>query len=349
MAYSRARASGMWQFIPSTGKNFNLKQDAWHDDRRDVVASTDAALVYLDNLYQMYGDWTIALAAYNWGEGSVKRAIDRNQSQGLPIDYLSLNMPDETRNYYPRLQALKNIVANPAAFGITLPRIDNNPYFVTVATTRDIDIQTAAKLANMPVEDFRALNPSFNRPIINASASPSLLLPVDRAAGFQERIASNDTPLVNWTAYRVKRGERLDHVAARYGMTLAELYEANSLSARDKVRPGTEILVAVHRNTGETTSAPMQVARLSTPVAPIEPAAAAEEHVGIIRASYSPPAARFSPSSYSVTRGDTLSAVAQRFHMTVAEIKRLNHLRGDSLSPGESLKVAETEKSVARR
>ena len=167
-----------------TGKNFNLKQDWWRDDRRDVVASTDAALNYLDMLYQMYGDWTIALASYNWGEGSVKHAIDRNLAQGRPIDYLSLNMPDETRNYFPRLQALKNIIANPAAFGVSLPHVDNEPYFVPVVATRDIDMQTAARLADMPIQDFRALNPAFNRPVINGSETTALLLPRDRADAF---------------------------------------------------------------------------------------------------------------------------------------------------------------------
>jgi membrane-bound lytic murein transglycosylase D len=362
MAYSRAHASGMWQFIPSTGKNFNLKQDWWHDDRRDVVASTDAALNYLDTLYGMYGDWTLALASYNWGEGSVRRAIDRNQSAGLPIDYLSLNMPDETRTYYPRLQALKNIIANPQAFGISLPRIDNEPYFVAVATPRDIDVQTAAHMANMPVEDFRALNPAFNRPIINASMSPSLLLPADRAASFQEALANTEAPLVNWQAYRVKRGDRIEQVAAHYGMSVAALCEANSLTARDRLKPGSEILVALHRNGTGAEPLPMNLAKAS-PARSIAAAAAApqpasvavaptdeeETHPVILRASYTPAASRMSPSVYSVKKGDTLFNVAQRFHLSVVEIKRLNHLRGDALQPGESLRVAEDARSVAKR
>jgi membrane-bound lytic murein transglycosylase D len=360
MAYSRAHASGMWQFIPSTGKNFNLKQDWWHDDRRDVVASTDAALNYLDTLYGMYGDWTLALASYNWGEGSVKRAIDRNQSAGLPIDYLSLNMPDETRTYYPRLQALKNIIANPKAFGISLPRIDNEPYFVTVATPRDIDVQTAARMANMPVEDFRALNPAFNRPIINAAMSPSLLLPADRAAGFQEALANTEAPLVNWQAYRIKRGDRIDHVAAHYGMSVAALCEANSLTPRDRLKPGSEILVTLHRSATAPEPVPVNLARAASPQstasaapAPISVALAHAEdeasHAGIVRASYTPAASRMSPSSYTVRKGDTLFNVAQHFHLSLAEIKRLNHLRGNALQPGESLRVAEEARSIARR
>ena len=358
MAYSRAKASGMWQFIPSTGKNFNLKQDWWHDDRRDVVASTDAALNYLDTLYRMYGDWTLALASYNWGEGSVKRAIDRNTAAGLPIDYLSLNMPEETRTYYPRLQALKNIIANPQAFGISLPRIDNEPYFVTVATPRDIDVQTAAHMANMPVEDFRALNPAFNRPIINASMSPSLLIPADRAAGFQEAVASNDAPLVNWQAYRIKRGDRIDRVAEHYGMSVAALCEANSLSARDRLRPGSEILVALHRAAGAPEAMPITVAKSAAQPAPtvvqtisvaMDQSDDQESHPGIVRASYTPAASRMSPAVYTVRKGDTLFNVAQHFHTSVAEIKRMNRLRGNALQPGESLRVAEDARSVAKR
>jgi membrane-bound lytic murein transglycosylase D len=358
MAYSRAHASGMWQFIPSTGKNFNLKQDWWHDDRRDVVASTDAALNYLDTLYGMYGDWTLALASYNWGEGSVRRAIDRNTNAGLPIDYLSLNMPEETRTYYPRLQALKNIIANPQAFGISLPRIDNEPYFVAVATPRDIDVQTAAHMANMPVEDFRALNPAFNRPVINAAMSPSLLLPADRAADFQEAVANNDASLVNWQAYRVKRGDRIDHVAAHYGMSVAALCEANSLSTRDRLKPGSEILVALHRSAAASQPVPTNLAKASPQVTEpvVQPISVAmeqpeveESHPGIVRASYTPAASRMSPAVYTVRKGDTLFSVAQRFHTSVADIKRLNRLRGNALQPGESLHVAEDARSVAKR
>src|SRR6476469_8549468 len=137
----------MWQFIPSTGRDFELKQNVFRDDRRDVLASTRAALDYLQKLYGMFGDWHLALAAYNWGEGNVSRAIARNQEQGLPTGYLDLNMPNETRYYVPKLQAVKNIVANPKAFGTELPLIENHPYFQQVEIKRDIDVALAAKLA----------------------------------------------------------------------------------------------------------------------------------------------------------------------------------------------------------
>ena len=144
-ALSVAKAAGMWQFVPGTGRDYNLKQNMWQDERRDVLASTSAALDYLSRLHDMFGDWHLALAAYNWGEGNVQRAIARNEAAGLPTDYESLRMPSETRNYVPKLQAVKNIVTNPQMYGLSLPDIPNHPYFVTVTTSRDIDVTMAAE------------------------------------------------------------------------------------------------------------------------------------------------------------------------------------------------------------
>ena len=168
VAVSSANAGGMWQFMPGTGRDFNLKQNAFKDDRRSVLASTDAALTYLQKLYDMFGDWQLALAAYNWGEGSVQKAIAKNRAAGKPTDFDSLAhlMPAETRNYVPKLQAVKNIVANPARFGLSLPLIRNEPYFTAVDKTSDIDLAIAAQLAELSVDEFKALNPQFKRPVI---------------------------------------------------------------------------------------------------------------------------------------------------------------------------------------
>ena len=168
VAYSRAHASGIWQFIPSTGKMYGLQQNFWYDGRRDVTAATNAALDYLEKLYEMFGSWDLALAAYNWGEGAVSRSIARNVAKGLPTDYRSLTMPAETRYYMPKLQAVKNIVANPTHFGIDLAEVANQPYFVAVPTTKHIDVKLAAKLADMPIEEFQSLNPGNSRPVIKA-------------------------------------------------------------------------------------------------------------------------------------------------------------------------------------
>jgi membrane-bound lytic murein transglycosylase D len=154
VALSTSRASGIWQFIPSTGKDFGLKQNFWFDSRRDVIAATEGALQYLQRLYAQFGDWQLALAAYNWGEGNVARAIERNRKAGLPTDYANLKMPDETRNYVPKLQAVKNIVSDPARFGLELVDIPDAPYFAVVKTTKKMDVRRAAELAEMSVEEF---------------------------------------------------------------------------------------------------------------------------------------------------------------------------------------------------
>ncbi|MFN7835897.1 MAG: transglycosylase SLT domain-containing protein [Burkholderiaceae bacterium] len=206
-ALSPARASGLWQFIPSTGKSYGLQQNTLRDERRDIIASTNAALDYLTTLYEMYGDWYLALASYNWGEGSVARAIDKNRSLGLPTDYLSLQMPDETRNYVPRLQAIKNIISSPDAFKLSLPQIDNEPYFTTIVKPRHIEIKAAAKMADMSVEEFKALNPSFKRPPMRKNEREpehvTLLVPISKLDTFitnMDRDGRNGAPSTGATA-----------------------------------------------------------------------------------------------------------------------------------------------------
>ncbi|TDF22515.1 lytic transglycosylase, partial [Delftia tsuruhatensis] len=201
-AVSTAKAAGMWQFMPATGTYFDLKQNAFRDDRRDVLASTRAALDYLQKLYDMFGDWHLALAAYNWGEGSVGRAIKRNEKLGLPTGYTDLQMPAETRMYVPKLQAVKNIVANPDAFNTELPVIENHPYFQTVTITRDIDVELVAKLADVSTEDFKALNPSFRKPVIFAAGTPEILLPWDNAKVFRRNMqAFDEGQYASWTVW----------------------------------------------------------------------------------------------------------------------------------------------------
>lgn len=236
-AYSSAHASGMWQFIPSTGKTYNLKQDWWKDERRDVIASTNAALDYLQYLFEFHGDWHLALASYNWGEGAVKRAIDRNRARSRPTDYLSLDMPNETRNYVPKLQAIKNIIAHPGRFNIALPKVENQPYFVTVRA-RDIDIATAAQLANLSVEEFKALNPGFHRPFIPGTEDTEILLPADKAQAFLENLSRHEGPLSSWTTYKVKRSESVAAIAKRLGLAPATLASVNNLKLSHTVTVG---------------------------------------------------------------------------------------------------------------
>jgi len=247
-AYSRAHASGMWQFIPSTGKNYGLQQNFWYDGRRHPIAATSAALDYLEKLYGMFGSWDLALAAYNWGEGAVGRAIARNQAKGLPGDYESLTMPPETRNYLPKLQAVKNIVANPQAYGLSLAEIPNQPYFATVTTSRHIDLNLAARLAEIPLEDFKFLNPAHNKPVIKAHGADTILLPRDKVEVFRRNLEAHDKPLVSWQAYTVKRSDKPDSIAARYGMSITELKEVNRIPPAKKIVAGQTLMVPVKGN-----------------------------------------------------------------------------------------------------
>ena len=241
---SSAKAAGLWQFMPATGKYFELKQNAFRDDRRDVLASTRAALDYLEKLHTRFGNWHLALAAYNWGEGSVGRAIAKNQKAGLGVGYLDLDMPTETRYYVPKLQAVKNIVSGPDRFSAQLPLIENHPFFQTVSITRDIDVALAAKLADVSLDDFRALNPSVNRPVILAAGVPQILLPWDNAAVFQRNIeAQNNGRLASWTVWIAPSTMNPAEAARRTGMSEAELRAINNIPPRVVITTGSTLLV----------------------------------------------------------------------------------------------------------
>ncbi|MCA1937379.1 MAG: transglycosylase SLT domain-containing protein [Dechloromonas sp.] len=247
MAHSPAAASGLWQFIPATGKRFNLEQNWWRDERRDVMASTSAALDYLQTIYDMHGDWHLALASYNWGEGAVKRAIEKNEARGLPTDYPNLTMPKETRHYVPKLQALKNILGNPETFArLGLPFIPNQTYLATAASPRPMDVKTAARLANMTLEEFRHLNPSHNRPVIDADTP--VVLPADRVDTFNENLANHRAPLTQWQAYAVRSAERVGEIAARFGVSTSELAQVNGLPGNVRLAAGSKLLVPGNGN-----------------------------------------------------------------------------------------------------
>ena len=242
-AVSSARAAGMWQFMPATGADFELRQNVFRDDRRAVLDSTRAALDYLQKLHDMFGDWHLALAAYNWGQGSVQRAIQRNQRMGLPTGYTDLNMPAETRNYVPKLQAVKNIVANPPQFATELPLIENHPYFQTVTITRDIDVALAARLADVRLDDFKALNPSLNRPVILAAGTPQILLPWDNATVFQRNFEGYTSGrYASWTAWTAPSTMTVAEAARRVGMPEAEFRSLNNIPPRMMIRGGSTVL-----------------------------------------------------------------------------------------------------------
>ena len=313
MAYSRSHASGLWQFIPSTGKNYNLQQNSWYDGRRDIVASTSAALDYLQFLYEMHGDWHLALASYNWGENAVARAIERNRAKGLPTDYLSLTMPTETRYYVPKLQALKNIIANPHSFGVDLEPVPNAPYFVTVEKTRDMDVRLAAKLADMPLAEFLALNPGHNRPVIVADGTPGLVLPADRAKLFLANLEGHDQPLVSWNVYTLRPGDKLDRIAASSGISLVRLKEVNGIGRRTKVGPGYQLML------------PLKGASLEPLPAMFQPPSTPETRMTVRKLSY------------TVQHGDTLPKIAQRYKVSADDLRRWNDI--GRLAAGQRLVI----------
>jgi membrane-bound lytic murein transglycosylase D len=245
-AMSSANAAGLWQFVPGTGKDFDLKQNMFKDERRGVVASTDAALSYLQRLYTMFGDWPLALAAYNWGEGNVQRAIKKNQAEGKPTDFESLAdlMPAETRNYVPKLQAVKNVIANPGNYGVVLPAIDNQPYFTTVDKTSDIDLAVAAQLAEMSLDEFKALNPQFKKPVIIGGAQTQILLPKENAEKFHLNLAQWGQALSTWTTHKIT-GARVSiaSLASKFGTTPEVIRQANNIPAQSLLKVGSTILV----------------------------------------------------------------------------------------------------------
>jgi membrane-bound lytic murein transglycosylase D len=319
MAYSRAHASGLWQFIPGTGRRFELQQNWWYDGRRDIVESTKAALDYLTFLYEMHGDWHLALASYNWGEGSVARAIAQNRKAGKPTDYASLKMPAETRQYVPKLQALKNIIANPGPFGITLDPIPNTPYFSTVTKLRDIDVRLAAKLAEMPVEEFIALNPGFSRPIIRASVTPRIVLPADKVDLFHDNLEKYDAAgLVSWKTYHPKKGETFESIAKKVGMSLGQLKEVNGIAPRTRTVPN---LLVVPSSPGA-----VEARRLPLMYAPPIPI--------VTRRIY-----------HTVKSGETLTSIAKRYGVAAEDMKRWN--AGVRFAPG--VKVAVEVRASAKK
>lgn len=243
MALSSAQASGLWQFIPSTGKSYRLEQNWWVDERRDVIASTNAALDYLQTIYEMHGDWQLALASYNWGEGAVGRAVAKNKAAGLPAEYQYLNMPGETRYYVPKLQALKNIIAQPELFGITLPPIPNRPYFVTVESRVPLDLATAARLAETPVEEILALNPGYKRPILPTAGPQSLVVPADKLEAFLVNLQRHDPANASWKTYELQEGEGLEGVADRLGISASRLRQVNGLSPRARIGTGYTLII----------------------------------------------------------------------------------------------------------
>jgi membrane-bound lytic murein transglycosylase D len=316
-AVSHAKAAGMWQFMPATGRDFDLKQNAFRDDRRDVLASTQAALDYLERLHTKFGDWHLALAAYNWGSGNVQRAIRNNRNAGRPTGYTDLRMPRETREYVPKLQAVKNIVFAPERFAVALPDVGNHPYFDSVNIDRDMDVALIARLADIEEAHFRQLNPSHNKPVIMAAGTSTILLPWDNALLFMDRLKKHDGPTATWTVWRVPKTTSVANAAKQHGLSEARLREVNRIPPRMAIRAGATILVPrqgrLDRDVPESMADRGQILLVSD--------AAGAQRV-------------------RVKSGDTLSGIARRYGVSVANIMRWNGLSNRSvIRVGEVLVV----------
>jgi membrane-bound lytic murein transglycosylase D len=263
-AKSSAKAVGLWQFMPATGKDFQLTQNVFRDERRDVLQSTDAALDYLQRLHKQFGSWELALAAYNWGAGNVAKAQKRNLAAGLPTDYESLTMPRETRMYVPKLMAYRAIVLDPSAYGIVLPELENHPYFVAVEVGSDIDVALAIKLAEIPEDEFHSLNPSFNKPVILSNANQQILLPFGHAEILQDNLKKYTKPLSSWTAVKVSKTESVDQAAKTLGVDPDALRQVNGIPKGMRIKAGSTVIIPkVGSRAGDVSSAMADNASLS--------------------------------------------------------------------------------------
>lgn len=322
-ALSPSAASGIWQFIPSTGRHYGLKQDAWYDGRRDFTAATHAALDYLGKLYLDFGDWQLALAAYNCGEGCVARAIQNNIQQGLPSDYASLSLPNETRHYVPKLLALKNLIRESERYGIAIEQLPDQPYFNQVTIHASMDIHSAARLADMNSDEFIALNAAFPRKLIRSDTPVNLLVPVDKADTFQRNLETGSWD--TWQPYAAQKGERPAALAKRFGIRLARLEEHNQLHTKNgKLVRAQTILVPV-KGSGVVAA---QNDRLAFAAVPAQ--YTVQRGDPLLGDAIQPTSLKVSvrktaqPARYTVKRGDTLHAIAQRFAISLADIKAWN-------------------------
>jgi membrane-bound lytic murein transglycosylase D len=316
-AYSRASASGLWQFMAATGSRFSLKQDWWYDGRRDIVAATDAALDYLTYLHDMFnGDWLLAIAAYNCGEANVSKAIRRNKAAGKRTDFWNLRLPAETRGYVPRLLAITRIVANPEDFGLAIDGIPDTPYFEPVETGGQISIEVAAELAGITTEQMYELNPAYHRWATDPSGPYLLLVPVESVDAFRTNLLMlTPDQRLRVERYTVREGDTVTSIAARFGTNAQHLQELNGLGTATKLAIDSELRVP-----SAVTALPEQVRLAAARVDSRLPGGVRAVHV--------------------VRNGDTLSVIAQRHHMSVTTLARINGIKTTStLRIGQKLRL----------
>jgi membrane-bound lytic murein transglycosylase D len=329
-AYSHGRAAGLWQFIPSTGKYFGLTQSWWHDDRRDIIAATDAALTYLDRLATRFdGDYMLALAAYNSGGGTVSSAMRRNRKRNQPTDYWSLDLPRETRHYVPKLIALAKIFDDPQAYGIELPPLDDEPYFEVVDTGSQLDLAQAAELAGVDIDEIYLLNPSYNRWATSPDGPHRLLIPRDHAETFATALKGMDpAKRVSWRNYQVESGDTLSTIAKRYSTTPSVIQQVNNLNSHI-IRIGQRLMIP---------SAAEQAGTYSLSAS--ERLARKQERSG--------KNANGTRVGYTVRSGDTFWDIAREHRVSVRQLASWNGMApGDPLMPGKKLVIWSKSKQPA--
>ena len=359
-ANSTSSASGIWQFVPATGKHFGLKQNWWVDNRRNVTFATDAALTYLQKLYNMFGAWDLALAAYNAGEGTVGRAIERNRKLGLPTDYESLDLPAETKNYVPKLQAIKNLMTNPENYGLKIQTIANTPYFAKVSAPAQIDAHLAAKLAEISDDEFLALNPSNKRPVITSNGEKhELLLPILSAQTFRNNLAGYDKPLVSWRTYLAKRGERMESIASKFGMQLSQLRIVNNLPSQNKIKNSATILVPNGNKTDFNAAKSITKSNDIAVAPPVDNndeinAKQGSANIDInntetpveINVDKIEPVKQVSVT-HKVKKGENMQTIAKRYGVSVKQIMAANSLKNYKLKVGQTIKIGSDAVSAA--
>lgn len=321
-AYSHGRAAGLWQFIPSTGKYFGLTQSWWHDDRRDIIAATDAALTYLDRLATRFdGDYMLALAAYNSGGGTVSSAMRRNRNRNEPTDYWSLDLPRETRHYVPKLIALARILDDPEAYGIELPALDDEPYFEVVETGSQLDLAQAAQLAGVDIDEIYLLNPSYNRWATTPDGPHRLLIPRGQAETFTAALEKIDpAQRVSWRNYKVKSGDTISTIAKRYSTTSSVIQQVNNLDSHI-IRIGQRLMIPSAAKEADTyaLSASERLARKQE------------------RSGRNTDGTRV---DYTVRSGDTFWDIAREHRVSVRQLASWNGMApGDPLMPGKDLVI----------
>ena len=311
LAKSRMKAMGMWQFIPSTGKVYGLKQNWWRDDRRNVIDSTTAALDYLEKLHGMFGTWELALAAYNAGEGRVGRSIKRNKKLKRPLDYYNIRLPRETRNYVPKLLAIKNIINSPEKYDLYITDIADKPYFASIPIPKEIDTALIAEFAEIPMEEFQLLNAQHKRPLMRSEHySQEVLLPIDSIQTFHINMEIYDQPLVSWKTYKPKNGEKVYQVAKKFGINTKVLAQINQISSRKRFRRNSIVLIP--SKSALKTNFPLNKDSLF---------------------NYS------SIVTHHVSPGETLSHISDDYNISVRDLMEFNELKSTKIISGSTLDI----------